>query len=288
MTLIGRLLALPRDGPALLVAGFGLSGLSAVCGTVRLRLGPGQYPVWVPLAIDASIALAAGLVLVLFHPRFEAPDAEASGEFVRVKRSVWESIQDEVVAARTRERPIPADQSATEEPATPPPVVHPWDEGPPIFPQGPPTVPSISAPPPSPIPTLRPSPELMGPSRRVIERVAAAKNAARPLTPQELEEIEELGSILGFVPHPEARQGKPADERRTEVGATGSLSPSLPSPRTPTPAPTEPRPSPTGERPDIDELMAWLDSLESARGSNFAVPEPVKSREKKETGGSNG
>ena len=281
--------ALPREGPYLLCSGFGLTGLSVLCGTAHWKLGAGQYPVWLPLAIDAVIALAAGAVLVLMNERFEEPGDLPSDEFVQVKRAVWESVQSEVVAARSTG--LPTARGVTPPPAglaASPAVVHPWDEGPPIppEPQPLPPVPAVSPPPPAPIPTLRPDRTQLGPSRRVIERVSAAKSAVRSLTTQELEEIDRLGSILGFEP-----QKKTPTKGSSSPPPSASRAPDVPVPAPGSAAPKRPvwseegLPTTGSEAPDIDELMQWLENMEDERGPIPPPSPPEKPREKKGTDG---
>ena len=121
----------------LAVAG-ALGSLSFVTHLEQIHFGPGAIPAWVPLALDAAIAGAAGLILTLGARLFDDTPAEPSGDYVVVAKSVWEGIQHEVVAARGGKPVTPPEATrpalvseAAPAPALPP-APNPWDEGPPL------------------------------------------------------------------------------------------------------------------------------------------------------------
>jgi hypothetical protein len=124
----------------------------------------------------------------------------------------------------------------------------------------------------------------------VIERVTAAKVAAQPLlTPEELEEIERLESILGFDPRKMAEEKPPAPRPAEEKppAAPPKVTPPAPLPK-PVPGPAPLPPPPAGDKPNIDDLMAWLDLLQNARRPSPPATPGAKPEEKQKSESSGG
>jgi hypothetical protein len=224
----------------MLAAAIVLGFLSFLSDIERVHFGPGPIPVWLPLAIDAAIAGAAGAVLTIGSGLFDPPAPRTASEYVLVAKPVWEKVQAEIVAGRSAKdaagaQAFPPAPAPTPPPASPVvPTLNPWDEGPPIGESGgtpgepgtthaktpsPParTAASLDRPPASSPPSpgsnmplaalplsisRGPAPSMSGrtASPRPPHPAATASPNPADLSAAELEEIARMGGILGVVP----------------------------------------------------------------------------------------
>ena len=271
---IGR--RIPRDGGTLLGAGVALGGLSWYTHFTQLHFGPAAIPAWVPLALDAAIAITAGVVLAV-GARWFADDGApppASSDFVVVARPVWEGIQREVISvrgSRNLESPgtlVAAAPTAASTPAVPAvasalPAQNPWDEGPPEPVES-------KNPPPAPEPAWSIPTSKVEPRRAPIGGAPAAvapppatlppPAVAPSLSPEEVAEMIRLGGMMGIIQHGGESDNDYARRlsRELELASKASETPAPP----PRPEAADPAFGPEpGASPDIDELMSWLDKM---------------------------
>lgn len=296
----------------LAVAG-ALGSLSFVTHLEQIHFGPGAIPAWVPLALDAAIAGAAGLILTLGARLFDDSPAEPSGDYVVVAKSVWEGIQHEVVAARGGKPVTPpvATRPALVSEAAPapalPPAPNPWDEGPPLTSEersrlrsnpsegenllaGVPIM--ATHPLPKPAVGSRPSTPSTGEAKRSSYPVVAPPSSPPPVSPPktvpsapaaapapspaEIEEMVRMGGIMGIV---QQKGESGADYTRRLARELDALSKPLPPESAPKAAGPAPVPSPDsteGASPDIDELMSWLDKLKEEQSQAPLASPPKK------------
>ncbi|MGP8145710.1 MAG: hypothetical protein ACLQC7_08570 [Thermoplasmata archaeon] len=302
---------IPKDGGTMLAAATVLGSLSFFSHLEQVHIGSGPIPAWIPLALDAAIAGAAGAILTLGAGLFGEDEPRLSSEYVVVAKPVWESVQHEVVAARAQKAaaqpPVPVVPSVALHPLPPPPppLLNPWDEGPPTSHGGPgsaepaamtghpaatsipsgtasPAAPGPRPPGPSDHPAAIPAPgtgtSVSGHLVKATQRSAATQPPAPPapavLSQAELEDIARMGGILGIVP----LKGETGAEysRRLARARDAMSKPSPPvEPQLTRADPPRPEIKPEGNiSPDIDELMAWLEKVaaEQAHGSPTVPP----------------
>ena len=292
-----------------------LSFVSFLTELYRVRLGPGAIPAWLPFAVDATIAGVAGGMLTFGSRWFSEEPEGVSPDYVVVAKPVWESVQAEIVAARSgrrmAEQPAP---SPSPSPIAPAPVespLNPWDEGPPTpispahggysaaaplppesqrptYPAEP--VPAGSAarsaqgsPPPQALGSPPPVPP--GPTSRVA---SAGRRAPTPpvkpkeLSQAELEEIARMGGILGIVPLP-GESGAAYSERLARAREALTSAASGP------PAVAIPQPAPTASasdslEPDLDAMLQWLDKMAAEQAG---VTPPLQTKKETRSDGTN-
>lgn len=297
----------PSDGGTMLGAAAVLGFLSFFSHLEAVHLGRGPIPVWVPLAVDAGIAAAAGLLLTFAARWFSDEAPEAAEGYVVVSKPVWESVQKEVVAARATSGPSRPPALPSPTPVSLPvsdatPALNPWDEGPPVSP--PPVAERVALPISARTPPRSPPGVLGAPAAKV--EVPPVLPAARPVTPStppaapmraptpapapapapaapdrrpvpEADEIAQMGRIMGIEPRP----GESAAEFAQRVAREVDLGPSPAAPVTVAPAPAKAAPPTAPGTPDIDELMGWLEKMaaekESARPGSGAKKAPPSS-----------
>jgi hypothetical protein len=290
-----------------------LGFLSYVFNIERYHIGQGPIPAWVPFAIDAAIAGAVGAILIVGTRWFDDRPSGLSAEYVVVSKPVWESVQHEIVAARSARAPsksapavptptLPPAPVTPPAPAAPVPIVQPWDEGPLTPPPAParsaasvaPARPALSSTPaavrpPTPAPpmaavrTSAPS----APAPTPLPKPTVVPAALRPTEPprtapatapseDDFEEIRRLGGLLGIV----RERGESAAEYAHRVEREVAASPRpIPSPRPPEVSvplpPVKSAPAP-GSTPDIDELMTWLEKMAAEKQAPPAPATPAK------------
>ena len=240
--------------------------LTAIFGASHLHVGSLYLPLWLPFAINASIASVAAVVL---YPRWrffdDAADDEEGDDVVTVPRTEWEQLHQ---AVRTEATPISVEVLA---PALPEPA-RAWEE--------PPALPAPTRPRPraatAPVPVAPAEPSAAEPARMVSP---AAPPPARAPPPRA--ERPAVPASPAVRPSPPAPAPDPAAPPTPVARGTAPVSPVPSRPRAAPPAARPPpKAPPTADTAaqDVDEIIRLLEGSLSATSPRAGPAIPVAPR----------